>query len=91
MLKSLNRELCSQSVNSCVSEKCTFGYNYFRTQFSYKSPKTRKWCTLGEGPEDRERRRQSGGAEGGKGETSLLDFSLIQCGPLFQFFLRPAY
>lgn len=89
LLKTLTRELCSQCANSGASGKCTFGCSYFRTQFSYKSPKTRECCTLGGRPEYWERRRQSGAAEGGKGETSLLDFSLIQCGPLSFFKARP--
>lgn len=58
-----------------------------------ESPKTTKRCTVGEGLADRG--GQGGGrwgaegaegAEGGRAETSLLDFSLIHCGPLFQFF-----
>lgn len=50
--------------------KSTFGNSYFRTQFYYsqksKDQKVVHREVLGEGPEDRERRREGEGAEGGK-------------------------
>lgn len=53
-----------------MSGRCTFGYSYFRTEFfdSQKSKEQRAVCreVPGEGPEDREGRKEGEGAEGGK-------------------------
>lgn len=89
------QRLCSKTLNACLSAKCNFGYSYFRSQFSYsqksKDQKVVHREVLGEGPEERERRRKGGRAEGGKWETSLFGFLINSVWPSLSVFLKPAH